>query len=143
MATLEDAIALAALAHKGQRDKAGAPYILHPLRMMLRLTTEEERIVAALHDVVEDTGWTLDDLRASGFAESIIEAVDGMTHRDGESYEDFVARAARHPVSRAVKLADLDDNSDASRLPSPLTPKDRARLEKYARARAILLAATP
>ncbi|MCC6536577.1 MAG: HD domain-containing protein [Bryobacterales bacterium] len=141
MATLEDAIALAALAHKGQLDKAGAPYILHPLRMMLRLAAEDERIVAVLHDVVEDTGWTFADLREAGFAETIVEAVDAMTHREGESYEDFVLRAGRNPVARRVKLADLDDNSDASRLPSPLTDKDRARLEKYARARAVLLAA--
>ncbi|MBM3795263.1 MAG: HD domain-containing protein [Acidobacteria bacterium] len=141
MATLEDAIARAALAHKGQLDESGAPYILHPLRVTLRLSAGEERIVGVLHDVVEDTGWTLAGLREAGFSESIVEAVDAMTRRDGESYEDFVARAGRNPIARNVKLADLDDNSDASRLPSPLTANDRTRLEKYARSRATLLAA--
>jgi (p)ppGpp synthase/HD superfamily hydrolase len=133
MATLEHAIALAAQAHAGQVDKAGAPYVLHPLRMMLRLTTPEERMAACLHDVVEDCGWTLERLRAEGFAEAVIEAVDAVTRRAEEDYEAFVRRAAAHPIGRRVKLADLEDNCDLTRMASP-TERDRARSEKYRRA---------
>jgi (p)ppGpp synthase/HD superfamily hydrolase len=134
---LENAIALAAKAHSGQVDKAGAPYILHPLRMMLKLATPEERMAAVLHDVVEDCGVTLDDLRTGGFSEAVVAAVDALTKRDGESYEDFVARAALDAVGRRVKLADLEDNSDLSRIANP-TPSDFERLEKYKRAIAFL-----
>lgn len=133
MSTLERAIALAATAHAGQTDKAGAPYILHALRVMLRCETNEERMAAVMHDMVEDCGWTLDQLRAEGFPEAVVEAVDAVTRRDGETYEDFVLRARLHPIGRRVKLADLADNSDLSRLPE-VTPRDQARLEKYRRA---------
>ena len=133
MSTLERAIALAATAHAGQTDKAGAPYILHVLRVMLRCETNEERMAAVMHDMVEDCGWTLDQLRAEGFPEPVVEAVDAVTRRDGETYEDFVLRAKLHPIGRRVKLADLADNSDLSRLPE-VTPRDHARLEKYRRA---------
>ncbi len=133
MATLERAIALAAKAHEGQVDKAGAPYILHPLRVMLRLQTADERIAAVLHDVVEDCGWTIEDLRAEGFSEAVVNAIQSVTKRDGEEYDAFVLRAARDPIGRRVKLADLSDNSDLSRIANP-TDRDRARLEKYARA---------
>jgi hypothetical protein len=133
MSTLERAIALAATAHAGQTDKAGAPYILHALRVMLRCETNEERMAAVMHDMVEDCGWTLDQLRAEGFPEPVVEAVDAVTRRDGETYEDFVLRARLHPIGRRVKLADLADNSDLSRLPE-VTPRDQARLEKYRRA---------
>lgn len=133
MSTLERAIALAATAHAGQTDKAGAPYILHALRVMLRCETNEERMAAVMHDMVEDCGWTLDQLRAEGFPEPVVEAVDAVTRRDGETYEDFVLRAKLHPIGRRVKLADLADNSDLSRLPE-VTPRDQARLEKYRRA---------
>lgn len=130
MSTLERAIVIAAQAHAGQVDKAGAPYILHPLRVMLAVDTPDERIVAVLHDVVEDTDWTLDRLRAEGFAESIVEAVDSVTRRDGESYEDFVQRAARNPIGRNVKRADLRDNSNLSRILLP-TASDHERVAKY------------
>ena len=133
MSTLERAIALAATAHAGQTDKAGAPYVLHVLRVMLRCETNEERMAAVMHDMVEDCGWTLDQLRAEGFPEPVVEAVDAVTRRDGETYDDFVLRAKLHPVGRRVKLADLADNSDLSRLPE-VTPRDQARLEKYRRA---------
>ena len=133
MSTLERAIALAATAHAGQTDKAGAPYILHVLRVMLRCETNEERMAAVMHDMVEDCGWTLDQLRAEGFPEPVVEAVDAVTRRDGETYEDFVLRAKLHPIGRRVKLADLADNSDLSRLPE-VTARDHARLEKYRRA---------
>jgi (p)ppGpp synthase/HD superfamily hydrolase len=137
MSTLERAIAIAAEAHAGQVDKAGAPYILHVLRVMMRVETAEERIAAVLHDVVEDCGLTLAQLRAEGFPEAAIEGVAAVTRRDGESYEDFVLRAKAHPVGRRVKLADLADNSDLSRLPE-ITPRDQARLDKYRRAIEVL-----
>jgi (p)ppGpp synthase/HD superfamily hydrolase len=133
MSTLEHAIALAAKAHAGQTDKAGAPYILHPLRMMLRLSTPEERMVAVLHDVVEDCGWTLEGLRAEGFSLTVVAGVEAVTKREGESYEAFVLRAAQNPVGRRVKLADLEDNSDLSRIANP-TAKDIERVEKYRKA---------
>ena len=107
MSTLERAIALAARAHKGRPDKAGAPYILHPLRVMLRVSTAEEQITAILHDVVEDSGWSLESLRDEGFSESVIQAVDAVTKRAGEDYFAFVRRAAASPIGRNVKLADF------------------------------------
>ena len=133
MSTLERAIAIAAEAHAGQHDKSGAPYILHPLRVMLGMQTEEERIVAVLHDVVEDCDWSLDDLRAEGFSPAVLRAIDSVTKRKGEDYEAFVARAAADPIGRRVKLADLKDNSDPARIANP-TDRDRARQEKYQRA---------
>jgi HD domain len=131
MSTLERAIAIAAEAHAGQRDKGGAPYILHPLRIMLTVSSTAERIVAVLHDVCEDCpGWTFERLRAEGFADQIIEALQSVTKRDGESYEDFIVRAAGNPIGRAVKLADLRDNSDPSRIATP-SKRDFERIEKY------------
>ena len=132
-ATLEDAIALAVEAHKGQRDRSGQPYILHPLRVMFTCSTEIERIVAVLHDVVEDTGRTFDDLRKLGFSEEVIAALDCVTKRDGENYEQFVERSASNPVARRVKLADLQDNMDVRRL-SKLESRDLERLAKYVKA---------
>lgn len=132
-ALLERAIALAVEAHQGQRDKAGMPYILHPLRMMLRMQTSEEKMAAVLHDVVEDSAWTLDTLREQGFPDVVLEAVGGLTRRTGETYEAFIARAARHPLARRVKLADLEDNLDLRRLTN-LTADDLERLIRYQRA---------
>ena len=135
MSTLERAIVIAAKAHEGKVDKAGAPYILHPLRVMLKMETSEERIVAVLHDVVEDCDdMSLEHLRGEGFSEAVIEAVDAVTMRLGEEdYEGFVHRAALNPIGRRVKLADLEDNSDLSRMSSP-TDKDYERLVKYQQA---------
>ena len=134
MSTLERAIAIAAEAHAGQTDKAGAPYILHPLRMMMDLTSAEERIVAVLHDVCEDCpGWTFERLRGEGFSEEIIAALDSVTKREGEAYEEFALRAAANPIGRRVKLADLRDNSDLSRITNP-SVEDHERIAKYARA---------
>lgn len=141
--TLEDAIALAAHKHKGQTDKAGAPYILHPLRVMFNLgrgATETERIAAVLHDVVEDCDVSFDDLRAIGFSEDVIAAVDALTKREDEKndYMKAMRRVAQNPVARRVKIGDLTDNLDLSRIAIP-TPKDEARLEKYRAAREFLL----
>jgi len=133
VATLEDAIAFAVEAHRGVPGRSGQPYILHPLRVMFSCETEVERIVAVLHDVVEDTDCTFEDLRKKGFSEEVLAALDCVTKRDGESYEDFVERAAANPVARRVKLADLKDNMDLNRLPS-LGEKDLARMQKYVKA---------
>ena len=133
MSTLERAIAIAASAHAGQLDKGGHPYVLHPLRMVVRLDGTDERIVAALHDVVEDCGISLAQLREEGFSEAVVEAVASVTKRPGEAYDAFVARAALNPIGRRVKLADLEDNSDLSRIPNP-SPADLERAEKYRRA---------
>jgi (p)ppGpp synthase/HD superfamily hydrolase len=134
MSTLERAVAIAAEAHAGQVDKAGAPYLLHPLRVMLQMRTQEERIVAVLHDVVEDSEfWMLDRLRAEGFPPSIVEAIHALTRRLGETYDDFIGRAGRHPMARRVKVADLHDNMDLSRIACP-TDNDRQRVAKYGRA---------
>jgi len=130
MSNLARAIALASEAHVDQREKSGAPYIMHPLRLMLRMNTETEMIVAVLHDVIEDTPWTFDQLRAEGFSEQVIEALDCVTRRSSETYEEFVDRARDNAIARKVKLADLEDNMDLRRLPD-LTPKSLDRMKKY------------
>ena len=130
MSTLARAVAIAAVAHQEQFDKAGAPYILHPLRMMRQMDTDEEKIVAILHDVVEDTDWTPELLREEGFSETVLAALDRVTARDGETYEAFIARALPDPIARKVKLADLQDNMDTRRIRN-LTDRDLERLRKY------------
>ena len=137
MTTLDDAILLAAQAHRGQKDRAGAPYILHPLRVMLRLKTEEEMMVAVLHDVVEDSAFALADLERTGFPPHVVEAVDCLTRREGETYEAFIERIKPNSLARRVKLADLEDNLDIRRLPQ-LGEKDLARLQRYLAAQASL-----
>jgi (p)ppGpp synthase/HD superfamily hydrolase len=138
MSTLEHAIAIAVKAHKGQRDKGGAPYILHPLRMMLPLETEAERITAVLHDVVEDCeGWSFKKLHDEGFSEEIIMALKSVTKRNGETYEEFIRRSATNPIGVRVKLADLNDNCDLSRIASP-TKRDHKRISKYRQAIALI-----
>lgn len=139
MSTLERAIAIAAEAHAGQVDKAGEPYILHPLRVMMRLETTDDRIVGVLHDVVEDNAtWPLAALRAEGFSDAIIQAVDAVTRREDEDYETFVRRAGRNEIGRRVKLADLADNMELTRIKAP-KPEDHARLERYRKAKESLL----
>jgi (p)ppGpp synthase/HD superfamily hydrolase len=130
MPTLEDAIALAVEAHRGQRDKAGQAYILHPLRVMMRLETEAERMAAILHDVVEDTPYTLERLRELGYPEEVLGALDCLTKREGESYEAFIERVRPHPLARRVKLADLEDNMDVRRLLA-VGPRETERLARY------------
>lgn len=139
MATLGRAIAIAAQAHQEQRDKADAPYILHPLRMMAQLRSKPEMIVAVLHDLIEDTPWTLEQLRAEGFSDDVLTAIDCLTRRDDESYEAFIERAGGNTLARRVKLADLEDNMDLRRI-AEVTDKDLERLRKYHRARQALLA---
>ena len=134
MSTLENAIALAAKIHKDQVDKYGHPYILHPLRVMFRLDTELEQIVGVLHDVVEDSKLTFDDLRLMGYSEMVIEALDGVTRREDETYDEFVERSLAHPLSRRVKVADLEDNMDLRRVSGELSDKDCERIKRYRRA---------
>jgi (p)ppGpp synthase/HD superfamily hydrolase len=128
--TLEDAIALAAQAHAGQLDKGGHPYILHPLRVMLRLTREIDRIVAVLHDVVEDTYVTMEDLREAGYSEEILAALDSVTQRFGESWDVYLTRVEKNVIGLRVKLADIDDNMDLRRIAQP-NRYDLERVEKY------------
>lgn len=142
MSSLDRAIEIATEAHAGQTDKAGEPYIAHPLRVAVVVPEGEAQIVAVLHDVVEDTPWTLDDLRAEGFSETVLAGIDAVTRREGEDYFDFVLRAGRDPLGRAVKLADLADNMDETRL-GELTERDQSRLEKYRKAFAVLFPAGP
>ncbi|MBU4438002.1 MAG: GTP pyrophosphokinase [Acetobacterium sp.] len=127
---LNKAIEIAAIAHRGQIDKAGAPYILHPLRVMLTRDNELERICAVLHDVVEDSTITFEDLRKEGFSEIVLAVLDCLTKRDGENYEAFIGRILKNKTACRVKLADIEDNMDLSRIENP-TEKDRERIEKY------------
>lgn len=131
---MELAIALALDAHRGQTDKYHQPYILHVLGVAGRCRTLEEKIVAFLHDVVEDTPTTCDDLIEMGFNERIVAAVECLTRRKGETYTAFTARIAPNALARAVKLADLEDNMDIRRSNRPMKVKDAARMEKYRKA---------
>jgi len=132
---LEKAIMIATEAHMGQPDRGnGQPYILHPLRAMLSLNTETERICGVLHEVIEDTSLTLQDLRDKGISEEIITVVDILSkrHKD-EDYDAFIGRICRNEIACRVKLADLKDNMDLSRIINP-TAQDFERMEKYKRA---------
>ena len=120
-------------AHKDQVDKSGMPYVFHPFHLAEQMQTEETVAVALLHDVVEDTDYTLDDLKAMGFPDSVISALALLTHDDSEPYMDYVARIKNDPVAKAVKLADLRHNSDLSRL-DEVDEKARKRVLKYAEA---------
>ena len=138
LALLEKAIALAVIHHKGQTDKAGKPYIEHPLRLMNQVESEDEKIVAVLHDIVEDTDVSLDDLRDEGFSEEVLSAIECVTKQDGEDYDSFIERISFNPLAVKVKLADLEDNMDLTRLPE-VTEKDLERVEKYKRAKERLM----
>jgi (p)ppGpp synthase/HD superfamily hydrolase len=133
MATIEKALQIAARAHEGQKDKEGLPYILHPLRLMMTVAGEEAQIVAVLHDVIEDTSVTDDDLRAAGFSEKVLAAVACVTHRKDESYAEYVVRCNGNEIVRRVKLADLQDNArlDRTILRTQRFEADLARLRKY------------
>ena len=139
---LNKAIEIAAIAHTDQVDKAGEPYILHPLRVMLSCTDELERICAVLHDVVEDSTVGFEDLRKEGFSEAVIEVVDCLTKREGESYDAFIERVLKNKTACQVKLADINDNMNLARIKNP-TEKDRQRITKYEKAVARILQAWP
>jgi len=128
---LERAIEIAVTAHRGQVDKSGAPYILHPLRVMLGVKTDGERIVAVLHDVVEDCEeWPLERLRGEGLPEELAVALESVTRNDGETYTEFIERSKTNAIGRQVKTADLRDNMDLSRIENP-TEQDHRRTKKY------------
>ena len=133
MSTLERAIEIAVAAHKGQLDKAGKEYIEHPMRVMAAGSSTDEKIVGVLHDVVEDSAWTFEQLAAEGFAPQIIEALRCLTKLEGESYDKFIARVKCNALATAVKLNDLTDNMDIRRLPY-LSDKDVKRLKRYLKA---------
>lgn len=140
MSTLEKAILIASQAHLGHKDKAGHPYILHPLRMMLRLHRESEMTAAILHDVVEDTEWTLDELKKEGFSDDVVNAVNALTRRTGETYWDYIGRAKKNKIARKVKIVDLEDNMDVRRLVK-VGDEERDRLKRYHKAWTILQSA--
>ena len=135
MATIDRAIMIASIAHAGQKDKADKPYILHPLRVMLtvasdKYATDEQKIVAVLHDVIEDTYVQEQQLRENGFSEDIINAIKSVTKIEGESRMDAAKRTKLNAIGRVVKLADLKDNMDLSRIAKP-TAKDLLRVAEY------------
>lgn len=117
-------------AHKDQTDKGGMPYVFHPFHVAEQMQTEETVVVALLHDVVEDTDYTIDDLRAMGFPEPVTDALTLLTHAEGVPYMEYVATIKSNPIAAAVKLADLRHNSDLSRLDS-VDDKTLRRVKKY------------
>ena len=131
------AIKLCFEAHKNQVDKSGMPYVFHPFHVAEQMKDEVTTIVALLHDVVEDTDYTLDDIAAKGFGQDVVDALALMTHDKNVPYLDYVARIRNNPVARAVKLADLAHNSDPTRL-DVIDEKAKERLDKYQNAIAIL-----
>ncbi len=127
---LNQAIEIAHTAHEGQVDKGGQPYIGHPLRVMNNVETVEEKIVAVLHDSVEDSDLTLEDLKVAGFSKEIIEAIDAITKRKGEKCNDYLKRVMDNSLALRVKIADMTDNMDISRMDNP-TNRDRERIKIY------------
>ncbi|MBR0135975.1 MAG: GTP pyrophosphokinase [Clostridia bacterium] len=125
-------------AHKDQQDKSGLPYVFHPFHLAEQMDTEETVCVALLHDVVEDTDYTLEDLIAMGFPKPVTDALALMTHDENVPYLDYVAKLKDNPVARQVKLADLKHNSDLTRLDS-VDEKALERVEKYRKAMELLL----
>ena len=137
MVLYQQALAIARDAHKGQVDKAGVDYIQHPLFVASLVEGELAKTVALLHDVVEDSDWTLEDLRKKGLPEEVVQAVGILTKKRNEKYEEYILRVKQNPLARQVKLADLQHNSDLSRL-TTVTEIDRKRAEKYRQAIAFL-----
>jgi len=127
---LEKAILIAVNAHSGQEDKAGAPYILHPIRLMMQMQTETDRIIAILHDVPEDSDYTIEKLTAEGFDEEILNALECLCKRENEPYEAYIQRLKPNPIARKIKLADLQDNMNILRM-NKLTEVDLNRIKKY------------
>lgn len=130
---LEKALQIATDAHLYQVDKAGVPYIFHPIRVSNRCSTDDERIVALLHDTIEDTEVTAEYLLMEGFPRNIVDAILSVTRNEDENYEDFIKRSRLNPIGRQVKLHDLEDNMDITRL-NEITEKDLYRLNKYIKA---------
>ena len=129
----EKAYEIAKKAHLGQVDKAGEDYIKHPEKVASFVNSDEEKAVAYLHDVIEDTELTLEDLREYGFSEEVLKAVDVITKKKGQDYQTYLNSVKENKLARVVKLADLRHNSDLTRLIN-ITEKDRERKEKYQKA---------
>lgn len=130
--TLDKALLLAVIGHAGQEDKGQNSYIRHPLRVMEKMDSEDEMIVAVCHDLIEDTTFSLEDLEALGFTSNQIKAIDALTKREGEVYEERVERVANSTVARKIKIADIKDNLQVWRLKNKkLTEKDLFRMQNY------------
>ena len=126
-------------AHKNQTDKSGMPYVFHPFHLAEQMETEETTIVALLHDVVEDTDYTIEDLIAMGFSKAVTDAIALMTHDDDTEYMDYVRAIKDNPIAKAVKLDDLNHNSDTTRL-DVVDTRALKRVEKYQQALEVLMA---
>ncbi len=137
--SVQDAMALAIKAHAGQTDKGGKPYIFHPMRVMQKMESNSEQIVAILHDVVEDTEITLKDLKELGYSKRIIHAINCMSKQDGEDYFDYINRVKQSTLSTTVKLADIEDNLSQSRIIGFSEVDVNKRVNKYSKAQQILL----
>ena len=125
-------------AHRDQTDKSGVPYVFHPIHLAEQMRDEDTTVTALLHDVIEDTVYTFDDLVKMGFSENVITALKLLTHDKSVPYMEYVAKIKENPVAKAVKLADLAHNSDLSRLNS-IDDKARSRIQKYEAAKKLLL----
>lgn len=130
MTLLSRAISIATQAHESMRDRGGMPYILHPLRLMMNASSTEEKIVAVLHDVIEDTSVTILDLKDEGFPHDLLHALNLLTHRKEVPYTKYIEEIAVNPIARAVKLLDLKDNLDLTRLTIG-RDRDVDRIVKY------------
>lgn len=135
---IQKALEIAILAHEGQRDKAGKPYLLHPIIVATEMLTDDEIIVALLHDVIEDSDYTIEDLEGAGFSAPVIEAVQLLTHKQGVSYDEYIEGISKNKLATKVKMADLTHNADLSRLPA-VTEQDLNRQKKYKKAFDFLL----
>ncbi|MFK8013572.1 MAG: hypothetical protein AB8B80_16155 [Marinicellaceae bacterium] len=133
MNTLEKSLEIALKAHTGQIDKAGQPYILHPLRIMAKMQSQEEMAVALLHDVIEDSDYTAEDLLKAGINKTVVKAVQCLSKNKGESYDKFITRVLKNKLAAKVKLADIEDNINVLRLNS-VTDQDLKRIAKYHKA---------
>lgn len=136
-ALTKKALSLCFDAHKDQVDKSGLPYVFHPFHLAMEMTDELSTVVALLHDVIEDSDYTLQDLENMGFPPAVLEAISLMTHQEGVPYMEYVANIKTNPLARVVKMADLRHNSNIARVDNP-TEKDYARVEKYRQAMALL-----
>lgn len=135
---LEKAIEIAVEAHRGQIDKAGKIYILHPMRVMLRGQNETEQIVGILHDVIEDTPITIEMLQKEGFSAEVLSALSCITKEKGEEYGHFIDRVLTNPLAAQIKLYDIEDNLNRDRIPFP-TQRDEARFAKYQKYHAVII----
>jgi (p)ppGpp synthase/HD superfamily hydrolase len=133
MADLDEALVLVSTNFRGVTDKSGAPYVLHCIRAMMSVNSLDAKMVAVMHDLVEDTSITLDDLRTKGFSDAVVEAVGLVTHRSDVSYEDYIVRIKTNPLALEVKLADLKDNTSLGRAlyREESKKRDSTRIQKY------------